>query len=251
MEDLLFSIVSFLGLVLYCIRVTIPITDIYEIYRTKEVSKYPYLVLISFSFSAYFWTFYGIKQESKALFYSSFYGFLLNMIYLIVFIISTSYTYEIKNIMIAAYLFIFATLLVVEYLFNLPNNFYGFIGNIFSILSVIATLHKIKEILQYRDISYIPIKLMITYFLNSCLWEMYGILSNFDLFLIVPNLLGIALNGFQVFIYYKFSSENQVNYAKFEEKVQLEEKEERFSMKRLRLLSTVSTEADFGSVKSK
>ena len=71
MDNIFLSIVSFLGIVSYCIVVTIPFNDIIEIYKTKEVTKYPYLILICFSFSAYVWTVYGIKQQSLTLIISS------------------------------------------------------------------------------------------------------------------------------------------------------------------------------------
>ena len=91
----------------------------------------------------------------------------------------------------------------------MPADVYGFIASLLSTLTVISTLQKIKEILKYRDISYIPIRLIITYFINRVIWQLYAILNNYHIYLIIPCTFGITLNGYQIYLYWVFSNEDQ------------------------------------------
>ena len=168
MDSPLLSIVSFLSLSSYCFVIALPIFDIYEIYKTKQVDKYPYMIFIVFSITGYFWTVYGIKINAYTILLSSSFSMIMNMSYFIIFIISTSNTSKVKTIMISGYLLIFIILLIIEFIINPSAQVYGYISSTSSCLSVSSTIQKIREILKYRDISYIPFKLIFTYFL-SCL----------------------------------------------------------------------------------
>ena len=207
--SLFYSFISIGATILNILLALVPASDVYNIYLTKDTEKYPYAFFLMQSFGNFFWTIYGFKLNSMVLIITSIVAMVLNMIYMIIFIYCKPIKMNIKIDYILGYLLIFIALFFMEIESNIKPHVFGTIGFMFSILSALTTMQKIKEILEFHDSHYIPIRLNIVYFTNSVFWVIYGILNDYNFYIIVPNTLSICLNGFDIFLYIKYVNEEK------------------------------------------
>ncbi|MCO5580055.1 hypothetical protein L7F22_033921 [Adiantum nelumboides] len=63
-----------------------------------------------------------------------------------------------------------------------------------------APLAAMKNVIQTKSVESMPFLLSLCTLLNSCLWEVYGILKK-DPFIIVPNALGVIFGIMQLALY--------------------------------------------------
>ncbi len=206
LHQILFAFDSFMCLIINCLLMIIPTLDILHIYKTKETNKYPYLYLILTAVCYYAWAVYGWKVDALPLLWSSLIGVMFNIIFVIVFIYSTLLNSKFKLFLSFSFLFVFILLLIIESLINISENIYGLFGSISECIVAVSTIQKLKEAIMLRDISYIPIRLIITFWVNNIFWIWYAIELK-DFFIILPNVMAFLLNSIQISLYRIYSGE--------------------------------------------
>ncbi|KAG7389826.1 hypothetical protein PHYBOEH_007221 [Phytophthora boehmeriae] len=76
----------------------------------------------------------------------------------------------------------------------------GILSSLVNLALDASPLETIKEVIQTRDASTIPIVLSTTFLLNAAVWVAYAIADN-NIFLLVPNAVGMILCSIQVILY--------------------------------------------------
>ncbi len=82
---------------------------------------------------------------------------------------------------------------------------------IWNILMFAAPMQKLVEVFKNKDSSFIPIWVSLTMVLCSTVWIGYGYFKNKDLFLIIPNSIGLTICLVQVILYFVFKQPNKEN----------------------------------------
>ena len=192
---------------LNCVLLSVPLYDIYEIYYSKETDKYPYSYLLFSSYNCYVWFIYGFKESKLALEWSCFYGTIVNIFCLIVFILSTQlYSYT-KHILNSCFILTFVILIVLEFYLEISPHIYGLTGCIIEVIVAISTVQKIQEAILYRDIRYIPIRIVVIFFLANISLLLYAYILS-DIYLTIPNLVAFTCNSYQIYLYFLFSQKS-------------------------------------------
>jgi hypothetical protein len=202
---------SFLGLcgtILAIGLFTIPILDIYTMYKTrKDVDKFPFFIFIGFSFNCFFWTVYGLKIDTVSVWSCNIYGLITNISFLIVYIICIDASQKDKTIYITGCLATLIILIIFVSKTTFSSAFYGTIANIFNVIAILSTVQKIKIAIELKDKSYIPINFVLICFANSISWVLFSISIGGNMFIFVPNFLGIVLCTVQLYYYNLFNKE--------------------------------------------
>lgn len=206
--SIFYSFISLGATILNILLAIVPASDVYNIFLTKDTEKYPYAFFLMQSLGNFFWTFYGLKINSFVVIITSLVAMILNMIYMLIFIYCKQIKTNIKIDYMIGYILIFFSLFFIEFETNIKASVFGTIGTMFSILSALTTMQKLKEILEFHDSHYIPIRLNVVYFTNSLFWVIYAILNNYNIYILIPNSLSICLNGFEIFLYVKYTHES-------------------------------------------
>lgn len=79
----------------------------------------------------------------------------------------------------------------------------GYLADATTFALFISPLEKIRLVLATKSSAAIPVLMCSVIFLNSVLWVINGLLDS-DLFIIVPNSVGIVLTGMQVALYFVY-----------------------------------------------
>ncbi|ETP04744.1 hypothetical protein F441_18538 [Phytophthora nicotianae CJ01A1] len=80
---------------------------------------------------------------------------------------------------------------------------FGYLANITTFAVFMSPFEKIRLVIETKSSAAIPVFLCALNLINSGLWVVNGVVDN-DLFIIVPNAVGVALSGIQVILYYNY-----------------------------------------------
>lgn len=199
------DLLGIIGLFLTILSYLIPLPDLYRMYKYKgdAVSKFPYLIFICQIISCQFWVLYGFEIDLLPLKVSESIGLIINLLFIIVYAMCLYIKPYKKKVLVTWIVIVYMIFLFICLDNKTIQIIYGPLGNTFSIITTLSTVQHIKEVLVYKDSSYIAINIVSVYLIDSIDWFLYSILlSDFNLFL--SNLIGICVCGFQVYFYFKY-----------------------------------------------
>lgn len=204
----LFSTVAFCCTIVLFI---IPYWDVKEIYKTKETSKFPYLLFINFAIQCYAWFWYGIGINSTSVYLCNLVGLIANTGYIIVFTLSTNLSDQYKKGIISFICLLLVVLFSISIMITIPIRVYGIVAVVFNSLALFSSGQKIKDAIDKEDNSFIPIRIIIIVLFNSAFWIAYAITIGFDLFIIIPNMIGIIMATIQIYLFKKYDKTNETD----------------------------------------
>jgi uncharacterized protein with PQ loop repeat len=79
-----------------------------------------------------------------------------------------------------------------------------------NIAMFVSPLQKIQEVYKTKDNSYIPIQISIVLTINCLIWTSFGMLRNFNLYIIIPNTIGVIFSLFQIYLWFKFNNSENI-----------------------------------------
>ncbi|ETK75193.1 hypothetical protein L915_18161 [Phytophthora nicotianae] len=88
----------------------------------------------------------------------------------------------------------------------------GYLANITTFAVFMSPFEKIRLVIETKSSAAIPVFLCALNLINSGLWVVNGVVDN-DLFIIVPNAVGVALSGIQVILYYNYRPNRDIASA--------------------------------------
>ncbi|KAJ0442892.1 putative SWEET sugar transporter [Helianthus annuus] len=85
------------------------------------------------------------------------------------------------------------------------RTFTGVLCATFTTIMYVAPLAALRTTIRTKSVEYMPILLVSSLFLNGCVWLTFALLVT-DIFVLVPNALGILLGTIQFLVYLKFKN---------------------------------------------
>ncbi|KAK1938994.1 Bidirectional sugar transporter SWEET3 [Phytophthora citrophthora] len=79
----------------------------------------------------------------------------------------------------------------------------GYLANVVTFALFLSPFEKIKLVIATKSSAAIPVLLCAVIFVNSSLWLVNGIVDD-DLFIVVPNVVGVTLTALQLTLYYVY-----------------------------------------------
>jgi solute carrier family 50 protein (sugar transporter) len=215
---LITDILGIIGNALSILFFIIPATIIVEYIRTKDHDKVPYLLFVFSILNCEFWAIYGAKINAWPLIACNAVGLFTNHIFLTLFIVYLNIELLKKVLLILGLYLGFALTFTLFFVLIKNANIFGAIAMIMNILMFISPLQNLHKVIKLQDNTFIPIYVSSTLILNCIAWALYGYFKNIDVYVIIPNVLGLALAITQVILWsvykkdsYRLDSEDDEN----------------------------------------
>jgi solute carrier family 50 protein (sugar transporter) len=174
-----------------------------EIWRRKsthEISGFPFVMGF---LGGTFWLRYGLLKLDLTMITVNAVGVSLMFLYLIFYIFYSEKKTFIVSQTVAVFTIIGAMLIAVQVYGNDVLSPLGFVSMTFNIVNFGAPLAGVRVVLRKKCCDTLPLPLCTANLLVSSQWCLYGILVN-DIYIIVPNGIGIILALIQLFLFLIF-----------------------------------------------
>lgn len=180
-------------------------------FKTKDTSRVTYFLFIVTMLNNFFWFIYGFIVSAYPIIIPNGISFVVNMIYLIWFILFLKFSLTNRLLMILG-LAIIVTIgffVGIYFLDSWDKKVFGIITIIVNCLLFIGPIQKMVNAFLELDRTYIPIEIVIAFILNSSIWIAYGVCFNNDINIILPNAFGLVLMVFEfcVWCYFYFNKD--------------------------------------------
>lgn len=177
---------------------------------TQEFSCIPYIIAL---LNCLLYTWYGLPVasygwENFPLITINGLGVLLESSFIFIYLWFTSTREKVKVAATTVSIIIMfsITAFISAFLFHEHHErkvFVGSVGLVASIATYGSPLVAVKQVIQTKNVKFMPFYLSFFSFLASSLWMAYGLLSH-DLFLTSPNMIGSPLGILQLVVYCKY-----------------------------------------------
>jgi solute carrier family 50 (sugar transporter) len=183
-----------------------PIPTIQQINRDRTVGNLPLLPYSSMIASAFLWVTYGILKHEAKIWLSNGIGLVLGSYYFFQFIqlapkISPTLPGSILQHMqaIAAVITVALLITVASPLFiSSPASYIGNAGVVFCVAMFASPLAALQSVLATKSARSIPLPFTIASLVNCFLWSVSGLFEMHDVYIYLPNLLGLTFSLAQV-----------------------------------------------------
>ncbi|KAH9319841.1 hypothetical protein KI387_021610, partial [Taxus chinensis] len=193
---------------------------IYKVKSTQEYSGVPYLCTL---FTCALWLLYGapfVKPHSTLLLTINGAGFVLEMFYVLSFLIFASKKKKVKTLrlvisMITAFVTVVAVTIFLLHTHSSRQLFAGILCVILSIVMYASPLVVVGFVIRTKSVEYMPFLTSFFNTLNTVVWSGYSVITR-DIFLAVPNGIGFLLGIIQLTVYFIYRNSNPVLAASTE-----------------------------------
>ena len=206
---------NFIGSIAMIFCIIYFISPIYEISKLikKQIktNAMPYLIYFCTILNTETSVLYGILVKSWPFYICNGVGCVLNIIYLIIFILNCKKTPIKKEYLILMLLtLVFGSFF--GFLFLVKNlNVCGTISSFLNTFMIFAPFQKVSDSFKYKDNKFIPVSITLFLFLSCLFFMIYGLMKDLDLYITVPNILGVLFCFSQIFIWFYFEIKNKEN----------------------------------------
>lgn len=206
---------NFIGSIAMIFCIIYFISPIYEISKLikKQIktNAMPYLIYFCTILNTETSVLYGILVKSWPFYICNGVGCVLNIIYLIIFILNCKKTPIKKEYLILMLLtLVFGSFF--GFLFLVKNlNVCGTISSFLNTFMIFAPFQKVSDSFKYKDNKFIPVSITLFLFLSCLFFMIYGLMKDLDLYITVPNILGVLFCCSQIFIWFYFEIKNKEN----------------------------------------
>ena len=226
---------NFIGTIAMIFCIIYFLSPIYEIQKLlkKQINtkSMPYLIYFCTILNTETSVLYGILVKSWPFYICNAVGCLLNIIYLIIFILNCKHTPIKKEYIIILLLtLVFGSLFALYFLIK-NLNVCGTISSFLNTFMIFAPFQKVADSYKYKDNKFIPISITMFLFLSCLFFMIYGLMKDLDLYISIPNILGVFFCFSQIFIWFYFElKKNNSNLLKEKENVEnnIEEEKKEF-----------------------
>ncbi|XP_074567107.1 LOW QUALITY PROTEIN: bidirectional sugar transporter N3-like [Curcuma longa] len=188
-----------------------PLPTFYRVYKmrsTEEFQSVPYVVAL---FSAMLWIYYAIeKTDSTLLITINSFGCFIETIYTSIYLIYAPRSARVSTVRIIFLLNVVSfssIILLTQLAFHSPERVkvIGWICMGFSISVFAAPLSIIRLVVRTKSVEYMPFYLSLFLTISAVAWFAYGFLIQ-DLYVLLPNIFGLAFGATQMVLYVIISS---------------------------------------------
>lgn len=197
---LVFTIINYASGVQICRKV-------YKKGNTNEASSLSFLAGILATFT---WLQYGIHKEDSILIWVNAIGLLLQASFLACFYLYTKVKFNLHWKMFVLVSVLMAIHCEVNYVVTTTVSalrILGVIGCAAALFFFASPLATVAQVVRTRSVESLPLPLIMSAFIVSTLWTLYGILCD-DAFIYAPNLMGALITGCQLGLFLIYPSES-------------------------------------------
>jgi solute carrier family 50 protein (sugar transporter) len=171
--------------------------------NTSESSFFPLMVMF---ITSVLWSKYGLLKADANLVFVNFIGAVLGLVYIVIFYIYTHARKLINCQLVLGAVLLFPPLVYIRFFatnHDIAMLYMGYTCAAGSIISYGSPLSAMAEVVSKRSTASMAFPLSLANFLVSAQWCMYGFLLK-DLFIQVPNAIGVMLGIIQLSLFWKF-----------------------------------------------
>ncbi|XP_033109438.1 sugar transporter SWEET1-like isoform X2 [Anneissia japonica] len=183
-----------------------------SIYRTGSTQNVPYLPFLMTLINNLLWFYYGILKVDSTLLVVNGIGGFLQVTYMVVYLyFAVSRMKEMQQTFLGIIFMLSVYFLLQNYVVEpkMIEDRLGLTASTITVLMYASPLAEIAEVIRRKNSASISLALTITSLATSSLWFLYGLLLR-DLYIQVPNLLGIPSCLLRLFLLCKYQgSTNQ------------------------------------------
>ncbi|CEG40633.1 3-like protein [Plasmopara halstedii] len=189
-----------------------PLPDYYRIYQTHTTGEVSILPITLLFCNSFMWTIYGFWTHNIfPVFVCNLYGMTTSIVFSSIFYRwSTDRASVLKIWSCAACILAIGTFYLILGSNGVTNqnrdqvaSTFGFVAVAINIALYASPLASMKKVIETKDASSLPITISIVFLGNAALWVLYAIIAG-DMFVMVPNLLGMLLCTAQVALYLRY-----------------------------------------------
>ncbi|KAL4174973.1 hypothetical protein KRP22_006901 [Phytophthora ramorum] len=198
-----------------------PVPELYRVHKRKDVGVMALMPLVALLLCNHIWLIYAYTVKNIfPLFSVCVYGDVVATLYIVIYAKWCSdRVYVAKSIVVAGILLALVTtyaVLVASGAISQSRHqlglVLGYLANVATFAMYISPLEKLKLVIQTKSSAAIPALLCGIIFVNSTLWLINGIVDD-DLFIVVPNVVGLLLSATQLTLYVIYRPKKEVSAA--------------------------------------
>jgi len=189
-----------------------PLPDFYRIHKTHTTGEVSILPITLLFCNSFMWTIYGYSTSNIfPVLVCNLYGMTTSTVFSCIYYRWSTDRAAIHKIWTrAAFVLAAGTLYLVLGSCGATNQTHDQVASTFGFIAVginialyASPLTSMKKVIQTKDASSLPITLIAVFLGNAALWVVFALTVG-DMFVMVPNLLGMLLCGAQVALYVKY-----------------------------------------------
>ncbi|KAI3788808.1 hypothetical protein L2E82_01586 [Cichorium intybus] len=202
-------VVGILGNIVSILSFTSPISQFREIVKRKSADNYNGTPYIATFLSCSLWILYGLLDPDEGLLIVTVNaaGVAMQSLYLALLFIYSSKEKRVKYfgfvILDIVCFGIVVAFTLVAFEGSSRRTFTGVLCATFTTMMYAAPLAALQTTIKTKSVEYMPILLVLSLFVNGCVWLTFAILVT-DVFVLVPNAIGILLGVIQFCVYLVF-----------------------------------------------
>ncbi|KAI3703489.1 hypothetical protein L1987_73602 [Smallanthus sonchifolius] len=208
-------VVGILGNIISIMSFASPIAQFREIVKRKSAENYNGTPYVATLLSCSLWILYGLLDPDDGLLIVTVNtaGATMQALYLVLLFI---YSSKEKRVQYFGFVVLDIVLFGMVLAFTLVafgegsrRTFTGVLCATFTLMMYAAPLAALRTTIKTKSVEYMPILLVFSLFLNGCVWFTFALMVT-DIFVIVPNALGILLGSIQLIVYLKYRNSTPV-----------------------------------------
>ncbi|KAL4588395.1 hypothetical protein LXL04_001279 [Taraxacum kok-saghyz] len=208
-------VVGILGNIVSILSFTSPISQFREIVKGKNADNYNGTPYIATFLSCSLWILYGVLDPDDGLLIVTVNsaGVGMQTLYLALLFIYSSPEKRVKYfgfVVLDVVCFgLVVAFTLVAFHGESRRTFTGVICATFTTMMYAAPLAALRTTIKTKSVEYMPILLVFSLFVNGCVWLTFALLVT-DVFVLVPNAIGILLGAIQFCVYLMFRNSRPI-----------------------------------------
>ncbi|GMF24411.1 unnamed protein product [Phytophthora lilii] len=194
-----------------------PVPDLYHVHKQQNTGVMAFIPLVALLLCNHVWLVYAYTVKNIfPLFSVCVFGDMVLALYVGIYAkYCPNRVYMVKCIVVGAVPFVLVTLYAILVAVEaIPQSRHqlgvvlGYLADATTFALFVSPFEKVKLVIETKSSAAIPVLLCGIIFVNSSLWLINGIIDD-DLFIIVPNIVGVLLSAVQLTLYYMYRPNKQ------------------------------------------
>eukprot|EP00112_Aurelia_sp_Birch-Aquarium-sp1_P019885 Seg5006.1 transcript_id=Seg5006.1/GoldUCD/mRNA.D3Y31 product="Sugar transporter SWEET1" protein_id=Seg5006.1/GoldUCD/D3Y31 len=178
------------------------------IIRKKSIGNIPLFPFVATCVSSTIWLKYGFIKNNNTIKTVNSVGSLLQVVYICIYYMYCRDRRKVNVTLLCSASFLYGTLFYAKYIAiseSVAATHLGLIGTFLSIVMTASPLVTVSEIIRTKCTASMAFPFVFVCFISCILWMLFGLLIH-DVFVVVPNAVGVVLGIFQLSFFLVYPS---------------------------------------------